>query len=141
MELKAAKVTTTISNLKTGEKYKTEEEWKAKGIDEKDIRRDVHVLLRLLRELDPALDIAMTTNGVLLQRHAEMLLKSGLSRVTVSLDAVEEELFQTITDSKNTPSQIFEGIDLAQQIGLTVKVNCVVKKGVNESQIVPLANA
>jgi len=43
--LKAAKVTTTISNLKTGEKYKTEEEWKAKGIAEKDIRRDVHVLM------------------------------------------------------------------------------------------------
>ena len=45
MELKSAKVTTTISNLKTGEKYKTEEEWKAKGIQEKDIRRDVHVLM------------------------------------------------------------------------------------------------
>jgi len=45
MQLKPAKVTTTISNLKTGEKYKTEEEWKAKGIDEKDIRRDVHVLM------------------------------------------------------------------------------------------------
>ena len=45
MELKAAKVTTTISNLKTGEKYKTEDEWKAKGIEEKDIRRDVHVLM------------------------------------------------------------------------------------------------
>jgi len=43
--LKAAKVTTTISNLKTKEKYKTEEEWKAKGIDEKEIRRDVHVLM------------------------------------------------------------------------------------------------
>ena len=102
------------------------------------LRRDVHVLLRLLRDLDPELDIAMTTNGVLLHRHAEMLLKSGLSRITVSLDAVEEELFRTITDSKNTPTQIFEGIDLAQKIGLPVKVNCVVKKGVNESQIVPL---
>ena len=45
MQLKPAKVTTTISNLKTGEKYTTEEEWKAKGIDEKDIRRDVHVLM------------------------------------------------------------------------------------------------
>ena len=50
MELKPAKVTTTISNLKTGEKYKNEEEWKAKGIAEKDIRRDVHVLM-------PALDL------------------------------------------------------------------------------------
>ena len=43
--LKPAKVTTTITNLKTGEKYKTDEEWKAKGIQEKDIRRDVHVLM------------------------------------------------------------------------------------------------
>jgi hypothetical protein len=45
MEIKPTKVTTTISNLKTKEKYKTEEEWKAKGIEEKDIRRDVHVLM------------------------------------------------------------------------------------------------
>ena len=45
MQLKPAKVTTTISNLKTGEIYKTEDEWKAKGIEEKDIRRDVHVLM------------------------------------------------------------------------------------------------
>jgi hypothetical protein len=52
--LKATKVTTTISNLKTREKYKTEEEWKAKGIDEKDIRRDVHVLM-------PALDLFSKT--------------------------------------------------------------------------------
>jgi len=50
MEIKPTKVTTTISNLKTGEKYKTEEEWKAQGIAEKDIRRDVHVLM-------PALDL------------------------------------------------------------------------------------
>jgi len=43
--IKPAKVTTTLSNKHTGEKYKTEEEWKAKGIEEKDIRRDVHVLM------------------------------------------------------------------------------------------------
>ena len=48
--IKAAKVTTTISNLKTKEVYKTEEEWKAKGIDEKDIRRDVRIIM-------PALDL------------------------------------------------------------------------------------
>jgi len=52
--LKATKVTTTISNLKTGEKYKTEDEWKAKGVEEKDIRRDVHVLM-------PALDLLSKT--------------------------------------------------------------------------------
>jgi len=54
MEIKPAKVTTTISNLKTGDKYKTEEEWKAKGIQEKDIRRDVHVLM-------PSLDLFSKT--------------------------------------------------------------------------------
>jgi hypothetical protein len=52
--LDAAKVTTTISNLKTGVKYKTEDEWKAKGIPEKDIRRDVHVLM-------PPLDLLSKT--------------------------------------------------------------------------------
>ena len=57
MELKPQKVTTTISNLKTGEKYKTEEEWKARGIAEKDIRRDVHVLM-------PALDLFGKTKQV-----------------------------------------------------------------------------
>ena len=105
------------------------------------LRKDMHVLIRLLRDLDPDLDIAMTTNGVLLQRHAEMLLKSGLSRVTVSIDAVEEDLFRTITDSRNTPQDIFKGIEMAQDVGLPVKVNCVVKKGLNESQIVPLTRA
>ena len=57
MELKPAKVTTTISNLKTKEVYKTEEEWKAKGIDEKDIRRDVHVIM-------PPLDLFGKTKQV-----------------------------------------------------------------------------
>ena len=57
MELKPAKVTTTISNKKTGEVYKTEEEWKSKGIDEKDIRRDVHVLM-------PKLDLFGKTKQV-----------------------------------------------------------------------------
>ena len=54
MEIKPAKVTTTISNLKTKEVYKTEEEWKAKGIDEKDIRRDVRIIM-------PALDLFSKT--------------------------------------------------------------------------------
>ena len=105
------------------------------------LRRDLHVFIALLRDLDSELDIALTTNGVLLERHAETLLKSGLNRITVSLDAVQAELFQTITDSKNTPEDVFKGIDVAQKIGLPVKVNCVIKKGVNESQIIPLTKA
>ena len=67
MEIKPTKVTTTISNLKTKEKYKTEEEWKAKGIPEKDIRRDVHVLM-------PALDLFGKTKQV--QNLGEIMTKS-----------------------------------------------------------------
>tara|TARA_B100001142_G_scaffold325255_1_gene378495 strand:- start:403 stop:1320 length:918 start_codon:yes stop_codon:yes gene_type:complete len=105
------------------------------------LRRDIHVFIGLLRDLDENLDIALTTNGVLLERHAETLFKNGLNRVTVSLDALDSELFQSITDSTNTPHEIFKGIDFSQSIGLPVKVNCVIKKGVNESQIVPLTKA
>ena len=67
MEIKPTKVTTTISNLKTGEKYKTEEDWKAKGIEEKDIRRDVHVLM-------PPLDLFGKTKQV--QNLGEIMTKS-----------------------------------------------------------------
>jgi cyclic pyranopterin phosphate synthase len=105
------------------------------------LRRDIHVFIGLLRDLDENLDIALTTNGVLLERHAETLFKNGLNRITVSLDALDSELFQSITDSTNTPHEIFKGIDFSQSIGLPVKVNCVIKKGVNESQIVPLTKA
>ena len=71
MEIKAAKVTTTLSNLKTKEKYKTEEEWKAKGIPEKDIRRDVHVLM-------PKLDLFGKTKQV--QNLGEIMTKSHRQR-------------------------------------------------------------
>ncbi|MBT5390882.1 MAG: GTP 3',8-cyclase MoaA [Euryarchaeota archaeon] len=102
------------------------------------LRRDINVFIGLLRSLDETLDIALTTNGVLLERHAEALFMSGLNRITVSIDALDSELFQSITDSKNNPGDVFRGIDLAQSIGLPVKVNCVIKKNVNESQLIPL---
>lgn len=105
------------------------------------LRKDVTKLVSMLRGLDQHLDIAMTTNGILLPRHAKALQESGLSRVTVSLDAVEDEKFTSITDSRNTPDDVFVGIEAAQKAGLPVKVNCVVKKGVNEDQIIPLTQA
>ena len=103
------------------------------------LRKDIHVLIELLRNLDPKLELALTTNGVLLEKYAEILFKKGLNRVTVSLDAVEEEMFQQITDSRKSPNDVLEGINKALNSGMQVKVNCVVKKGVNENQIVPLA--
>ena len=104
------------------------------------LRRDLTDLVSMLRQAGPELDLAMTTNGALLKNHAESLREAGLDRVTVSLDAVEPETFQAMADTEQVdPEAIFAGIKEAQRAGLTVKVNTVVRKGVNEDQILPLA--
>ena len=104
------------------------------------LRRDLTDLVSMLRQAGPELDLAMTTNGALLKNHAESLREAGLDRVTVSLDAVEPETFQAMADTEQVgPKAIFAGIKEAQRAGLTVKVNTVVRKGVNEDQILPLA--
>ncbi|MAH41830.1 MAG: GTP 3',8-cyclase MoaA [Verrucomicrobiales bacterium] len=104
------------------------------------LRRDLTDLVSMLRQAGPELDLAMTTNGALLKNHAESLREAGLDRVTVSLDAVEPETFQAMADTEQVdPEAIFAGIKEAQRAGLTVKVNTVVRKGVNENQILPLA--
>ena len=105
------------------------------------LRKDIAVLVTMLRDLDAHLDIALTTNGILLEKNAKRLHESGLNRVTVSIDAVEKQVFQKITDSRNSPQDVFAGIHAAQESGLMVKVNCVVKNGVNEHQLVPIVEA
>lgn len=103
------------------------------------IRRDICNLIAMLRHLGSDLDIAMTTNGVLLKRHAEDLKRAGLNRVTVSLDAIEKELFQSMGDTNHQPHEVVEGIDEALRVGLDVKVNTVVQRSLNEQQIGPIA--
>lgn len=106
------------------------------------LRRNMVDLVTMLRGVGPELDLAMTTNGALLKDHAAGLQEAGLDRVTVSLDAVDIETFQTMADTKRYgPEVIFEGIEAALEVGLTVKVNAVVRRGVNEDQILPLARA
>ena len=84
------------------------------------------------------LDVAMTTNATLLARMAQRLKDAGLDRVTVSLDALDEDLFQSINDVGFPVSKVLEGIDAARAVGLPVKVNTVLKRGMNENQILPL---
>ena len=85
-------------------------------------------------------DIAMTTNGLLLTAKAEALKKAGLSRITVSLDALDESIFQRMSDSNAAVNSVLAGINAAQQAGLSpIKVNMVVKRGVNDGEIVPMA--
>jgi cyclic pyranopterin phosphate synthase len=102
------------------------------------MRRNVIELVRQIRALDSQIDIAITTNGILLEKYALQLKKAGLSRVTVSLDALENEVFQSLSDTTNSVDEILQGIDFCRKIELPVKVNCVIQKGVNESQIIPI---
>lgn len=106
------------------------------------LRSDVTVLVRLLKATGPHLDLALTTNGALLSKHAKELADAGLNRVTVSLDALDPTTFAAMADTtKTTPSDVLDGIDAAMNAGLGVKVNTVVRRGVNEDEILPLAEA
>jgi cyclic pyranopterin phosphate synthase len=84
-------------------------------------------------------DVALTTNGVLLARHAQELKAQGLRRVTVSLDSLDPDTFRRLSGGFGSPSQVLEGIDAAVAAGLTpVKVNCVVQRGTNEDGVLDL---
>ena len=102
------------------------------------IRKDLHKLIRQLRDLSPDLDIALTTNAQLLSKSIQDLKQAGLSRVTVSLDAIDVGVYQAMGDTNSTPEAIIESIDKTLALGIPVKVNTVVQKGVNEHQVVPL---
>ena len=103
------------------------------------LRRDVADMVGMLRAaLGSSIDIAMTTNGLLLSGLAEQLAASGLNRVTVSIDALDENVYSEIVDSSASPLKVLNGIEAALQAGLEVKVNAVIKKAVNEDQIIPL---
>ena len=98
------------------------------------LRKDIHHLVRQLSSME--MEVALTTNGSLLENNAANLAESGLSRVTISLDAIDQEVHSKITDSKVPVSDILEGISAAIRYELgPVKVNCVVQRGVNEYQI------
>ncbi|WP_425453883.1 GTP 3',8-cyclase MoaA [Oceanobacillus arenosus] len=104
------------------------------------LRRDLPVLIEQLARLHDLEDIALTTNGFLLGALANKLKDAGLHRVNVSLDALDDRAFKEINDSGVGPARILRGITKAQEAGLEVKVNMVVKKGMNDSQIVPMAS-
>ena len=84
-------------------------------------------------------DITLTTNGALLSKKAQILKDAGLNRVTVSLDSLNDATFQKMNDVKFPVKKVLEGIEKAHEVGLgPIKVNMVVKKGVNESEILPM---
>ncbi len=104
------------------------------------LRRDLHRLVAALAEVEGLRDISLTTNGVLLARHAEQLARAGLQRVTVSLDSLDERVFAAMSDARVSPARVLEGIEAAQEAGLSpVKVNMVVRRGVNDDGVVAMA--
>jgi len=103
------------------------------------VRKDVHLLVKMLAEI-PGLDLTLTTNGALLARQAQALKDAGLKRVTVSLDSLDDETFKALNDADFPVAKVVEGMDAAANVGLEpIKVNMVVKRGVNESSILPMA--
>jgi cyclic pyranopterin phosphate synthase len=101
------------------------------------IRRDVEVLIAMLAELGA--EITLTTNASLLPRKAQALADAGLDRITVSLDAMDDATFRKMNDVDFPVDRVLDGIEAARTARLPVKVNCVVKRGVNDDQIVPMA--
>ena len=102
------------------------------------VRRDLELLVAQLAAID-GLDLTMTTNGALLPGKARALKKAGLKRVTVSLDSLDDEVFAGMNDVDFPVQHVLAGIDAAAEAGLPVKVNMVVKRGVNENSILPMA--
>ena len=97
-------------------------------------------LVARLRRIDGITDLAMTTNGVLLPRHASALRDAGLDRVTVSLDTIDPALFHRMSGGRGALEDVLAGIEAAQVAGFPhgVKLNTVVQRGINEHTVEPL---
>jgi len=102
------------------------------------VRRDVEHLVELLAGI-PGVELALTTNGALLPQKAQALAAAGLDRVTVSLDSLDDEAFRALNDVDFPVERVLAGIEAAAAAGLPVKVNAVVKRGVNDESVAGLA--
>ncbi len=102
------------------------------------LRKDMPRLIEKLSALEGIKDIGLTTNGVLLPKYAKDLKKAGLMRVNISLDTLNSELFGQINGRQVGVDPVLKGIKAAKDAGLGVKINMVVKKGLNDSEILPM---
>lgn len=103
------------------------------------VRRNLEQLIEQLA-LIPGLDLTLTTNGSLLAKKAEALHAAGLKRITVSLDSLDDAVFKAMNDVDFPVAKVIEGIDAAAAAGFApIKVNMVVKRGLNEHSILPMA--
>lgn len=104
------------------------------------VRRELWKLMEQLSAIDGLQDIALTTNGVLLAAQAQALFESGLQRLNISLDTVDEDVFQQIT-RRTGLQKVFDGIQRAKEVGFKkIRINAVSIAGITEPEIVPLAD-
>jgi len=103
------------------------------------LRRELDRLIAMLARI-PGLDLTLTTNGSLLAEMSPALKEAGLRRLTVSLDSLDDEVFRAMNDVDFSVKRVLAGIDVAARVGLTpIKINVVVKRGVNERSVLPMA--
>jgi len=105
------------------------------------LRRDLERLVAQLAAIDELADIALTTNGSLLTREKARALKdAGLRRITISLDSLDDVVFRAMNDVDFPVARVLEAIDIAAEVGLApVKIDAVVKRGMNETSVIDLA--
>ena len=97
------------------------------------VRKNIESLVKALSNIDGIADLTMTTNGFLLSKYAKSLRDSGLNRLTVSLDSLDEKVFNEMSGVKHGPQKTLDGINSAIEEGFeNIKVNVVVRKGVND---------
>ena len=104
------------------------------------VRQDVDKLIAMISELEGVKDLAMTTNAYLLKGFVKKLRKAGLKRITVSLDSLDEKVFQEMNGRGFGTAKVLDGISAASEEGFgPIKINSVVKKGVNDHTLIDLA--
>jgi GTP 3',8-cyclase len=103
------------------------------------LRKDLPRFIAMINEIEGVLDIALTTNASLLPKHAQALKEAGLQRINVSLDSLDDDRFGQMNGRGYPVSKVLDGISAAEEAGLGIKVNMVVKKGSNDQDILPMA--
>jgi cyclic pyranopterin phosphate synthase len=106
------------------------------------LRHELPHLVERLVAIPGLRDLALTTNGYLLEKQASALRDAGLQRITVSLDSLDEAVFKRMSGRGFGPQRVLEGIEAADRAGMrSIKINCVVQRGVNDHTIVDLARS
>jgi len=104
------------------------------------LRPNLAELVARLAAIEGIDDLAVTTNGILLERMANPLAEAGLHRVTVSLDSLDETTFLRMSGGRGNLNQVLRGIEEAERCGLQIKINTVVQRGNNEGSVLPLVD-